>query len=146
METFKPTPNDIARAASIRAREAAFNKWLASRNSWHPEDVPAYLMPELTNEERGFAERVTFCTEPLAYGQTYGAYLSDDRKHITTWVGETLATVTAERHRRVYNTYTTNERGSFHAVGIDGRHYHGRHNGTGCHCTMRLDKHQPVKS
>lgn len=146
MITFKPSAEDIRVAAQTVANDAALAAWLGKACSYHPRDVPDHIRPP-TNAMRSHAERVLFVTEPLPYGVTYGGYLAagsdrdGDRPRITTFTGETLATVTFLRSWRV-RSGLTDSRGSFHAIGIDGRAYHGRHNGVGVYCTLRLNKHQ----
>jgi hypothetical protein len=76
----------------------------------------------------------------------YSAYLTcdaDGTHRITTWTGETLATVIAINSRRDTRSYVTNTRGSFWARGIDGRLYFGTHNGAGMYCRMRLSTRLP---
>ena len=80
-----------------------------------------------------------FCQQPgpaMAMGVT-------TRYRITTWMGDTLADVISIKSHRVHRGYLTDTRGSFWARGIDGRIYHGRHNGAGIYCRMRLAKAQP---
>jgi hypothetical protein len=136
------TQGDKTFAHSVRYRDGLLRAWMRRTkqgNSYRPEDVPAYI-DRPTNEQRGVAELIEFCARPLPYGKTYAAYLTRDATanppwRITTWMGNTLATVTTIK--RAYS-----ERGSFWARGVDGRLYHGRHNGSGMWCTMRLAKDQ----
>ena len=75
----------------------------------------------------------------------YVAYLTLNRDggySITTWTGETLATVTSIKSRPNRRGFTTDTRGSFWARGIDGRLYFGTHNGAGMYCRMRLSANQ----
>jgi hypothetical protein len=65
----------------------------------------------------------------------YTAYLSSDSKRITTWIGETLATVISTR--KPYRAFGRVLVTPFSAIGIDGRKYHGTHNGAGMHLTIR---------
>ena len=72
-----------------------------------------------------------------------GARVEASQKHayrITTWTGETLATVISIKSRP--GRHMTETRGSFWARGIDGRLYYGTHNGEGMYCRMHLSKRQ----
>lgn len=149
---MQPTTEELAFADDVRRRDKALRRWMGERNSYRTEDVPVRLRPLVTNVERSRAECICFRAEPLPYGQTYYAYLKCDAPRgdssyprayrIATWMGDTLATVTSLTSRPERRSWLTNERGSFWARGIDGRLYHGRHNGAGMHCTLRLAKHQ----
>lgn len=140
------TVEDLAFAHQVRYRERMLHAWMRRTrrgNSYWPEDVPGYIEPP-TNGDRSRAEVIEFCARPLPYGQTYTAYLTrlaTGGWAITTWPGDTLATVTSITFRRVAGPMT-DTRGSFWARGIDGRLYYGRHSGTGMYCGMRLAKHQ----
>lgn len=68
----------------------------------------------------------------------YTAYLSGDGKYITTWMGDKLAEVTSVG--ATYRTNFGNKVTPFRARGIDGRTYHGRHNGGNMHLRMRPTK------
>lgn len=141
---WEVTPEQLAFSADIRARDAALQAWLGERGSYHPEEVPEALLPLVTNEQRSHAEVIEFLSRPLAYGVTYYAYLSSDANDVTTWPGNKLAEVTKiTRNKLRHCAGLASERGGFWANGIDGRVYHGRHNGPGMHCTLRLAKHQP---
>lgn len=122
--------DDLAFAHAVRYRDAMLNAWAAreKRHGYKREDLPAYLagdwMPN--NTDRSRAEIIEFKLRPLAYGESYLAYLSSDQKTVTTFCGDVLAHITNLRPR------------SFWARGIDGRRYHGRHNGPGWYLRMRL--------
>lgn len=66
------------------------------------------------------------------------AYLSSDGKRVTTWMGETLATITSmgKPYRSNLGSVCT----PFRAKGIDGREHYGRHNGPGMHLRLRAAK------
>jgi hypothetical protein len=95
----------------------------------------------MTNEEKSKAEVAAFIAQPLPRGESYVAYLSND-KRIVTWMGDTLAEVTRITSYRPVRNPTTNERGSFWCIGVDNRTYYGTHNGTGMYCRMRLAKYR----
>jgi hypothetical protein len=106
------------------------------------------LSPLSTDERNAATSRdqvQAFVSDPLPYGKSYTAYLSENAAdpRIVTWVGDTLAVVTKITRRRGTGSWVTNERGSFWARGIDGRIYYGRHNGSGLWVRMRLAKVQP---
>jgi hypothetical protein len=133
----------------VRYRDAMLRAWMSRTgrgNSYRTEDVPSYIdIP--TNEERSQAEVYGFTMRPLPHGESYMAYLSGNAEKgkgyqgaITTFMGDVLAHVTRITSYRVTDSPTTNERGSFWAIGIDGRTYYGRHNGRGMYCRMRLAK------
>jgi hypothetical protein len=148
-------------AADVRRRDAAIAEECKARgftdrrgNTSYPSDT-AFAVKAPTNEERSRAECIEFRANPLPYGQSYTAYLTKAKPHgwplgkglhgeykITTFTGDTLAFVTRITTRKVRGGYLTNEKGSFWARGIDGRTYHGRHNGSGIYCRMRLAKNQ----
>lgn len=146
MRELYTTPIGFVHA--VRYRDAMLRAWAArtghtSKSGWtsyRPEEVPEYIDPP-TNEQRSLAEVHAFTLYPLKHGKPYYAYLSNDRR-ITTWMGDTLATVTKITSYRAYCFGHPHERGTFWAIGIDGRTYYGRHNGTGMHCRMRLAKWQ----
>jgi hypothetical protein len=132
----------------VRYRDALIQAWCkrtgrTGRNgdsAYSARDLPSwYDVP--TNEERSQAEVYRFTVlEPMTHGSpAWGAYLSND-KRITTWTGQTLANVTRITSYRVVSGYLTDSRGSFRAIGIDGRTYFGTHNGTGMCCRLRLAK------
>lgn len=69
----------------------------------------------------------------------YTAYLSSNGKHITTWMGDVLATITSVG--KPARAFRNREKLTpFRARGIDGRTYYGRHNGPGMHLRMRPAK------
>jgi hypothetical protein len=145
MNFIYTTPQGFAHG--VRYRDAMIRAWMRRTgrgNSYKPEDLPqGYDVP--TNEERSRAEVLRFTVlEPMTHGSpSWTAYLSND-KRITTWTGETLANVTRiTSYRAVSNpVLKIPSRGSFWAVGIDGRWYYGTHNGTGMYCRMRLAKYR----
>jgi hypothetical protein len=155
----------IGFAHAVRYREGMLRAWAKrtgrmSRSgafSYKPEDVPSYIdIP--TNDERSAAQVIEFGLRPLQHGQRYGAYLSalkpeheaqlykltgttKARGAITTWTGEPLAFVTRiTSYNAVCFGRDAGMKGSFWAIGIDGRTYYGRHNGRGMYCSMRLAK------
>lgn len=106
------------------------------------EHAPNYDI-DAFNRAQSAKEVERFRSQPIT--ASYPAYLTRDASgsyRITTWMGDTLATVTHIRTRPVRGSWLTNERGSFWARGIDGRTYHGRHNGAGVYCRIRPAKHQ----
>ena len=144
-------------AHHVHYQDAMLRAWMRRTgrgNSYMPADVPPYI-ERIENEARGKAEAVLFITDPLAYGQSYTAYLRAEQPGdcrngfsapygvISTWAGDKLAIVTRIRSRPERRGFTTDGRGSFWAVGIDGRWYYGTHNGRGMYCRMRLAKNQP---
>lgn len=145
--------NDLAFAHAVRYRDAMLHAWLKTTgrvdkkgaSSYDPADLPAYLtggyLP--TNEDRSRAEVILFKANPLPHGQTYFAYLAGnetDGWYVSTFTGEMLARITKLTRRVVSNSWMTNCRGSFWAVGVDGRLYRGHHNGLGMYLHMRLAK------
>ncbi len=136
---------DATFAHHVRYQDGMLHAWMRRTNrgnSYHPSEVPPYI-EQLTNEQRSRAECIEFKLRPLPYGAAYTAYLSADKRRITTFTGDTLAYVTICKSRRDFRVVVSGERGAFWARGIDGRIYHGRHNGGGCYCRMRLAKRQP---
>lgn len=156
------TLEEMRFAHSVRYRDAMLAAWARTtghtdRHGWtsyRPAEVPARLdVP--TNADRSRAQVIEFRMNPLPHGERYFAYLSGEAPNpkpmgtcnptgfcITTWTGETLAHVTRITHGVYrFGRYDRNA-GSFWARGIDGRWYHGRHNGSGRHCVMRLAKNQ----
>ena len=128
-------------AIDLRARDESLRAWLGERCSYHPDELPDDLKPTPTNEERSRAEVIEFLSQPVAYGVPYSAYLSSDRKRVTTFMGDTLAMISRIKtnpSRRRWSLSAGN--GSFWARGIDGRLYYGRHNGPNCYLRMRLAK------
>jgi len=139
------TQEQIAFAADVRARdekliqycrEQGFTDKRTGWTSYFPEQV-AHLNPP-TNEERSRAEVIEFSAKAPA--GPYVAYLSADRQRITTWTGETLATVTDITQTSTRNSWMSDERGAFTARAINGRRYRGTHNGPQVYCRMRLLK------
>jgi hypothetical protein len=156
----------IGFAHAVRYREGMVRAWAKrtgrmSRSgafSYKPEDLPDWLdVP--TNEERSAAEVIEFRLRPLQHGQQYTAYLTHAKPEhrerndqlglapdmwrgvITTWTGELLAIVTKiTSYNAVCFGRDAGTKGSFWAIGIDGRTYYGRHNGKGMYCRMRLAK------
>jgi hypothetical protein len=138
----------IGFAHGVHYRDALIRAWAKRTGhvdrhgnmSYRTDELPEWLdVP--TNAERGTAEVINFTLRPLPHGETYTAYLSND-KRIVTFTGDTLAEVTRITSYRVVGGSLTNARGSFWAIGIDGRTYYGRHNGTGMYCRMRLAKYR----
>lgn len=135
-----PSYSPIAYVHAVNYRDRMLLAWARRTNhvarngalSYRFADLPAHLDPP-SNIERSQAEVYNFTLQPLPYGKRYSAYLTRDgvgRYRITTWMSQTLATVT---------TFTSN---GYKAEGIDGRAYHGRHNGPGMLCSLRLSKWQ----
>ena len=146
-------PAGIAFAHRVRYQDAMLRAWARrtgrmNRNgalSYRPEELPAYIDPP-TNAQRSHVESLEFAAGAVRGSESYAAYLTHDADRgyrITTFVGDTLALVTSIASRKDSQSWVTDTRGSFWAVGIDGRHYYGRHNGVGLWCRMRLGKHQP---
>jgi hypothetical protein len=145
------TAAEIAFAHSVRYRDGMLHAWLRRTGretprggaSYRPEEVPVYIdVP--TNAERSRAEVIEFRARPLQLGERYVAYLTGDPQagyRISTWMGETLAIVTHITHWKRGTGFRAC-RGSFWARGIDGRLYHGRHNGGGLYCSLYLAKRQ----
>lgn len=152
--------------AMVRAWAARTGR-MSKRNgcmSYMPEDL-ARECPHIdvpTNDDRGRAEVIGFITRPLQFKASYFAYLTSAKPQhvaqndtlgchpdmwrgvVTTWNGELLAVVTRITSYRAltFGRDTGNERGSFWAIGIDGRTYYGTHTGRGMYCRMRLAKYQ----
>ena len=70
----------------------------------------------------------------------YTAYVSDDGKRITTWMGETLATITSTGTPFKITGWMSSTLTPFRAKGIDGRMYFGRFHGPGIYVRMRPSK------
>lgn len=107
------------------------------------EHAPNYNV-DAFNRAQSAREVELFKSKPIA--ASYPAYLTRDDSgtyRITTWIGDTLAVVTSIVSRKDRRSWTTDTRGSFWAKGIDGRIYHGRHNGVGMWCRIRPAKRQP---
>lgn len=94
------------------------------------------------NHVRSQLEVSLFHSDPLPYGATYVAYLSESRNVITTWMGDTLASVTRRSQWKAPWGVYSRECGAFRAIGVDGRTYYGRDNGPNMSCTLRLSKVQ----
>lgn len=126
------TDEEKAFCADVRARDAQLHAWMGKRNSYRVEELPADIRPP-TNEERGRCELLEFesATDP----GPYFAYLSNDRKRITTFMGDTIATIV--HIGATWRGPFGNEWTAFRAAGIDGRIWHGRHNGPGMYLRMR---------
>lgn len=92
------------------------------------KDVDARNRETSAREVRDFKAR----TEPVPYT----AYLSSDGKRITTWMGETLATI-ASVGKPAQAFGNRDKLTPFRAIGIDGRVYYGRHNGPSMSLVMR---------
>lgn len=95
------------------------------------------------NHVRSQLEVSLFHSNPLPLGAVKYGYLSESRNVITTWMGDTLASVTRRKQWKSSRGGYSSERGSFWAIGVDGRTYYGRDNGPGMSCTLRLSKNQP---
>jgi hypothetical protein len=167
---MKPTEQETAFAADVRARDRALAAECTARGfptrngTSYPSDT-VFSVTAPTNEERSRAETIEFRANPPS--GSYLAYLTENKEYaphlgtvprigadgravtryiVTTWTGEKLAEVVSyDVTRKVRTSWLTNERGSFWARGIDGRLYHGRHNGPGLYCRMRLAKNQKPK-
>lgn len=149
-------------AHAVRYRDAMIRAWCkrtgrmskSGAYSYRPEDCP-HDIP--TNEERSTAELIEFRLRPLQHGASYSAYLSHMKPEheaqayqllgtpkvphgiIATFTGEPLAFVTRiTSYNAVCFGRDAGMKGSFWAIGIDGRQYYGRHNGRGMFCRMRL--------
>lgn len=131
-EYFAPSLEDTRVAADTQRRAAAVREWLGKACSYSPRELPDHIRPP-SNALLSHMERVLFVTDTDYRSRErsgYPAYMSKGQTLVTTWTGETLATVTRLRN------------GAFRAFGIDGRRYYGRSNGGGMHCRMRLSKGQ----
>lgn len=95
------------------------------------------------NHVRSQLEVSLFHSDPLPHGASYRAYLSEGRNVITTWMGDKLASVTRRKQWKALHGMYSRERGSFWAMGIDGRTYYGRDSGPDMLCTLRLSRKQP---
>jgi hypothetical protein len=73
---------------SIVARDAALRAWMGERNSYHPSELPAELLPTVTNDERAQCEYFDWINNPPA---RYFAYPSG--MTIVNWTGIKLADV-----------------------------------------------------
>lgn len=130
--TFTPSPEDLRVAADTESRNAVLRQWMGKRHSYHPRELPDYVRPP-SNQLLSHWERVRFVTAPP---EKYTAYLSSDKKHITTWTGEPLGTVLNITSRSVRGNFMSSERGTFRAIGINGKRYVGKHHGVGMYCTL----------
>jgi hypothetical protein len=138
------TEQELAFAADVRRRDAIIAKeckarGFTSKRGWtsYPSDT-VFSVAKPTNDERSRAEIIKFRANPPT--GSYCAYLSVDKRTITTFMGGKLADVLTIKNNPVRNSPYTNERGSFWARCIDGRLYYGRHNGAGMYCLMRPSK------
>jgi hypothetical protein len=129
------TDDEKAFCADVRARDAALRVWMEShkRNSYHPDELPPEINPP-TNEERSRCECLEF-ESAAADPRPYFAYLSSDGKRVTTFTGDTLATLV--HVGKTWRGPSGNKWTAFRAAGIDGRIWHGRHNGPGMYLRMR---------
>jgi len=158
-------PTEVGFMHAVLYRDKMIEAWcrrtgrMSKRGSYgyKPEECP-HDIP--TNDERGLAEAIRFRLQPLKHGQNYLAYLAApkpehaaavykltgvaaSRGAITTWNGELLAVVTRiTSYNAVCFGRDAGVKGSFWAIGIDGRTYYGRHNGRCMYCRMRLAKWQ----
>lgn len=73
---------------SIVARDAALRAWLGKRCSYHPSELPAGLLPTVTNDERAQCEHFDWINNPP---DRYFAYPSG--MTIVNWTGIKLADV-----------------------------------------------------
>lgn len=122
-------------ATAIQARADAFAAWLNGRTSWRPEEVPAHLNRP-TNEETSALEVHHFASWPHP---DYFAYLSDDGKRLTTFMGDELATVTQSSVAHGCN-FGGGDRTYFRAVDSQGRHWYGSSPGRNMYARMRRAK------
>jgi hypothetical protein len=130
-----PTEADLIHAHHVRYHDAMLRSFLRRSgyaNSYRDDQLPPWIDISITNADRSRAEVTEFLASPLQHGHGYGAYLAKRgaQDAIITWAGDLLAVVIQIGPK------------GFRAHGIDGRLYHGRHNGPGMYCTMRLSKHQ----
>ena len=159
--------DEYAFARAVRFADAQIRQWCIQTGrqdkrtgaiSYKAEDIPAEIDAP-SNDDRSRAEVILFRMQPLAHGASYGAYLSHMKPEheaqayqllgtpkvphgiIATFTGEPLAFVTRiTSYNAVCFGRDAGMKGSFWAIGIDGRQYYGRHNGRGMFCRMRLAK------
>lgn len=132
--TMQTKEGRIAFADNVWERQNQLREWLGSANSYKPEELPIYIYPP-TNAEISRGEVYRFMD---ARPSKKNGYLSMDGKRITTYTGETLASVTYTG--TTFTGNMGNEWTPFRATGINGRQYFGRHNGPGMCLTMRAIK------
>jgi hypothetical protein len=137
----------------IRRRATIYSDWLKARKNaaYAPGDVPENMRPGAvdaipTNEE--FEQIKLADWQAERHNPTPGkwvGYLSADRKTITTGPGTPIARIVSITSRKCRD-WTTDERGSFRAVGTNGIVYVGTHNGTGMWARLRPAKKngQPI--
>jgi hypothetical protein len=89
------------------------------------------------NQETSKQEVANFLTREAG---PYTAYVSSDGKRITTWMGETLATITSTGTPFKTGGWLSSTLTPFRAKGIDGRMYFGRFHGPGVYVKMRPAK------
>lgn len=73
----------------------------------------------------------------MSQSDRYSGYISEDGKQITTWPGQTLATIT---YLHTGNHNMAGKMTYFRAVAKDGSHWHGRGHGLGMLCHLRRSK------
>ncbi len=110
-----------------RGRDAALHDWLKAnkRNGYRPEELPAHLLPTITNEQRAECELFDWQNDPPA---RYFAYTESDKhgltgSHITGWTGLKLACITQRGY--VYRSNMGDRRCNFRAIGSNGLTYSG---------------------
>lgn len=109
------------------AHDAALHAWMRAnnRNSYRSEELPAQLLPTLTNEQQADIEMFDWLNDPPV---KYFAYTKSDKfgltgSHITNWTGRELARIV---HRgSVYRSNMGDRRCSFRAIGSNGLTYSG---------------------
>lgn len=128
---YRPTEDDIAVATATAHRLLKMT----------PGDEPP------SDADKARMERVEFVVAPLMGQHHIRAYYFHkwgERPHIRTFHHGLLAICTSWNSYKINNNWVTDQRGTFKAIGIDGRHYVGSHNGSGMICTLRLARQQPT--
>ena len=129
---------------ALQTRLAAYEQWLDTsplvhhfRNgsrSYADDAVPS--TSRVSNEEQSAVELYDFYHNPP---QCYFGYVSPDLSSITTWTGETLATVTYAD--LVWRSNFGDTRQTLYARGINGLSYQATHyKSAGGYCRMRAIK------
>ena len=128
---------------AIQARLAMLEQWIASSPAVHRSkngacSYPSDAMPlacRVSNEERSSVEVYRFYHDKPT---RYGAYVGKDHR-ITTWTGETLATITRRRHTWRSNFGDTRQ--TLYSEGINGLLYQATYyKSAGSYCHMHAIK------
>lgn len=134
------TPKEETERAQLRARVDAFAQWLGKRTSYKPEEVPQGLSVE--NSERSRLEVLEFIAAPPEKAFAYIKETSALLWAVTTWTGDTLATVTWSGMPYKCPAFgQQSECVNFRAVGINGATYSGiYYKSAGNYCRLRRVK------